>query len=583
MSESSRRSSGRRNRVGKRPITGIEALERRDLMAGNPGAALAALYVPQGVLAPAHFNPFQAPATIARPIGNGTRQLSFLDNEGKILTGKDRQGDEWQITVHGPGAVIVTDATPNDGVLDDNIDTIQIIGSNPNTTYVTGQVTASARVQTSGTVLFNHLISINGVKSIVLNGFTLAQTVPPPAGQPNNSTPAIYLPGGVGVLSFQDIEAPIDTAANDQPIDIIIGQPNSPLTVQPVIKLASIFNTVFDSTLAVNPNGTPPITPTVNITVNGQIKDLSFISTTQTPIPAASQFAFPIVGTTGRTAVRATGVGGLHVAGSARNFTVSKSAQPFSSEESGVSSLGNASFGGVADEVGLDVSGKIKSLKFARGLGDPTGALPGATYYGTPDANRGAPSFGLLGGLVRSTQIGHIVAAPANMVLQTSQDPDFIQQQRTNFTTFYSRPGNALTSAAIVSSGSIGKVSIVGNNQSSEIKSGFDYTQFLAGLEGTRAKSTIGRLHMRGDNVDSVVSATYRPTNHIYGDINAQGQTDDVAGPGKITGNQQGSSTSIGSDTSLGNIGTGFYARRKIGHLPPPETSKRVKGVLVGS
>ncbi len=52
----------------------------------------------------------------------------------------DRAGDEWTITVHGPGQVIVTDTTPNDGGLDDDIATIQIINSNLRTTYVTGTV-----------------------------------------------------------------------------------------------------------------------------------------------------------------------------------------------------------------------------------------------------------------------------------------------------------------------------------------------------------------------------------------------------------------------------------------------------------
>ena len=57
--------------------------------------------------------------------------------------GQDRLGHRprrrpWTITVHGPGKVIVTDTTPNDGVLDDDINTIQLVGTNPNTTYVTG-------------------------------------------------------------------------------------------------------------------------------------------------------------------------------------------------------------------------------------------------------------------------------------------------------------------------------------------------------------------------------------------------------------------------------------------------------------
>jgi len=76
----------------------------------------------------------------------------------------------------------------------------------------------------------------------------------------------------------------------------------------------------------------PRTTPTVNILVNGQLRELSFISSTQHPYTdpsqeqrgttvrytnptlspidgAGNEFLFPIVGTTGRTAVRAIGVG----------------------------------------------------------------------------------------------------------------------------------------------------------------------------------------------------------------------------------------------------------------------------------
>ena len=74
----------------------------------------------------------------------------LLSNEGKVVSGTDRQGDQWTITVHGPGKVIVTDTTPGDGSLDDDIATIQIIDSNPRTTYVTGTVVASNRVLTAG-------------------------------------------------------------------------------------------------------------------------------------------------------------------------------------------------------------------------------------------------------------------------------------------------------------------------------------------------------------------------------------------------------------------------------------------------
>ncbi len=68
-----------------------------------------------------------------------------MDNEGKIVSGTDRAGDKWTITVHGPGEVIVTDTTPNDGALDDDINTIQLVGTSPTSTYVTGQVCVDAR------------------------------------------------------------------------------------------------------------------------------------------------------------------------------------------------------------------------------------------------------------------------------------------------------------------------------------------------------------------------------------------------------------------------------------------------------
>ena len=89
-------------------------------------------------------------------------QAQFLGNEGKIVSGMDRQGNIWTITVHGPGAVIVTDTTPNDGMLDDSIDTIQLIGTDPNSTYVTGSTKASYRTPTDGTVLFQKLVATTG-------------------------------------------------------------------------------------------------------------------------------------------------------------------------------------------------------------------------------------------------------------------------------------------------------------------------------------------------------------------------------------------------------------------------------------
>jgi hypothetical protein len=101
----------------------VEGLESRQLLTTSSGALYHAQVLTQNTRAttsPAvHYS--------SNDSGLTARQLSQLDNDGKIVTGRDRDGDEWQITVHGPGSVIVTDATPLDGALDDDIVTIQLV------------------------------------------------------------------------------------------------------------------------------------------------------------------------------------------------------------------------------------------------------------------------------------------------------------------------------------------------------------------------------------------------------------------------------------------------------------------------
>ncbi|MHC5541306.1 hypothetical protein ACYOEI_24055, partial [Singulisphaera rosea] len=287
--------------------------------------------------------------------GKANPQAQFLNNEGKIVSGTDREGDTWTITVHGPGKVIVTDVTPNDGALDDAIDTIQLVGTTSKS-IVTGQTTASPYVQGNGIVFFNRLIDTTAVKSVVLNGFTLTQTLLAPPGGVNYSTTGVYLLGGTNLLQFHDIIAPVDLAQPNSPINIQIGDMSTPLKMQPSIRLDSIFNTVFNSDAASVPTD-PQTTPTVNILVNGNIRSLDVISSTQaapndpaetlrtyqipqfaglinTPQYQSDRFAnyykspiasagvayqFPKVSTTGRTAIRATGINHLNAGGSLVN------------------------------------------------------------------------------------------------------------------------------------------------------------------------------------------------------------------------------------------------------------------------
>lgn len=515
---------------------------------------------------------------VSHPIGLSDLQLAKLNNSGRYITGKDRQGDEYTLTVHGPGSLIVTDATPNDGSLDDDINTIQIIGSNPHTTYVTGQVTATARPivdVNTGVILFNHLIAEKGVQSIILNGFTLTNTVDPPAGQVRNATPAINLLGGVHTLSFNDIINVTDLAGNgngsDAAMNIVIGNPSTPMKQSPTIILNHIYNTVIDSTTSSQDGLGPRIDGTVNFLVNGNLHNLSITSATAQTITGGFAFNFPLVDVTGRTAVRATGVDHLKVSGSARNTTLSRSATPFRNGFSGVDHLGTADFGGTADGVGLDVKGKIGRLRFLRGAGSSVGKPLNPTEYGFNAAEAGYPSRGLTGALVTGKSIHKVVVGPSRLILETGQDPDNAQLQRQGQTSYYARPGQALVNVAIVSAKSIGSVNQVGLSQSSEIAAGYHYRSYQAGLEPVRAKSKIGHFRQRGDLIDSVVSATYRPNDNVYGNAN------DTAGPGKITGNLRGRLYHTGAPTILGNYGAGVYAKHKVGYLPPPEGPLRTK------
>jgi hypothetical protein len=586
----------------------LEVLERRELLSGAP--SVSQLFAPWRPFDLPVFNPItKQPVSLnaqIKLIHDTNPQNTFYNNQGKVVSGTDRAGDLWTITVHGPGTVIVTDATPNDGALDDNIDTIQLLGTTL-ATYVTGSVVASDRTPTSGTVFFNKLISNSIVGNVTLNGFTLTQTVTPTNGLPDSDT-GVYLAGGVRYLQFSDILAPIDEASADQPINIVIGDPSTPLRIQPTIRLDSIFNTVFSSNAA-SVSFNPQTDPTVNIVVNGQIKNLSFISSTQAPFwnPAASigrnlisttinptlspiegageQFAFPVVGTTGRTAIQAKAIGRLNVRGSAINVTASRTPTPFTTGFDGLSRLGHATFGGNADALGLDVNGPIGSVRLLGGLGNPTGSktitsgstIVDATTFGTPAASYGYPSQGLLGGLITANRIRRLGIGPANTFYQTVQNPNFAQAFLPGTPVYNPHPGQALTSSAIVSSGSIGRTHIVGSSFSSEIKSGFNYPSFAAGLEGTRAPSSIGPVRQNGDIVDSMNSATYRPYNGRYQ------TTHDVIGPGAISGRLRGSLYATGATTPLGDQsyngqGVGFFARHRAGYLPPPERAKRLNG-----
>src|SRR4051812_45215597 len=453
---STRQRSDRPDSARRRQFPTPETLESR-LVLSTAVPGYLSLYVPSDLYVTNPITNKRIPTSIRQLVQHNNPNSDLLSNQGKIVSGTDRQGDQWTITVHGPGRVIVTDTTPNDGQLDDDINTIQIVGSNPRTTYVTGTVISSNRVLSSGTILFNRLIALDGVKSINLNGFDLSHDVNPAVQQ----QAGIFLYGGVQSLRFHDVLAIIDlaTANITNPYQIVIGDPTTPLRVRPSIYIDSIYNSVFDSTATTAPTG-PLTTPSVLFSINGATQNFSVVSITQSaippnyisstqggtlqewtgaplsgPIPAGYQFFFNVVGTTGRTSLQTTAIDNLNVRGNSRNFTAQRDTTPFTSSLSGMNSIRRARFGGNADAVALDVRGTSGRLQFRKGLGNPAGVFTGKTAvtnpdgtstglsqlipageYGIPLGSTGYPAAGLQGGVVAANRISKVNIGPANHV-----------------------------------------------------------------------------------------------------------------------------------------------------------------------
>ncbi len=247
-----------------------------DLGAGGPGEPAVALLAGSGRptcrpgFPPISSSPIRsrisASSTCRRkPINPNNPNSPGLSNEGKVVSGTDRAGDKWAITVHGPGKVIVTDTTPNDGALDDDINTIQLVSTNLNIDLCHRQ---RDRVQQGARYLRRWLASSRptarssstsssrppGVKSIELNGFDLTNQVTPAVTTPTG----IFLYGGVGVLSFNSIDPAASTPRSTRRrTRSVIGDATTPLKVQPSIYVNNITNLVFDSSTFVTADSRP--------------------------------------------------------------------------------------------------------------------------------------------------------------------------------------------------------------------------------------------------------------------------------------------------------------------------------------
>lgn len=156
-----RQRSNRSEWVRRRRVSNPEILESREMLSVSVPGYLSP-WLPSDLFVTNPITHQRESVSQQSQVNQFLPNSPGLSNEGKVVSGIDRAGDKWTITVHGPGKVIVTDTTPNDGVLHDDINTIQLVGTNLHSTYVTGNVIESNLVQTGGVLLFNELIATSG-------------------------------------------------------------------------------------------------------------------------------------------------------------------------------------------------------------------------------------------------------------------------------------------------------------------------------------------------------------------------------------------------------------------------------------
>lgn len=582
-----------KNEVGR----SVESLEGRELMATLSSSQFQ-FYTTHDIPVQTkwHLGSFQYPYHAAEA---GPKRLMYLDNSNRVLYGEDREGDQYVITVHGPGEVVVTDVTPNDGVLMDDIDTIQIVGSNPHTTYVTAQVTSSNRVLTDGMVRFQQLISENGVNSIILNGFALAQTLP--INEDNTVVQpgvGIFLPNGVQTLQIADVEAYNDVSGvyATNPVRIVVGDPASPLKKAPIIRVGTIYNTMYSSQADGVPN-VPQTTPTVSFEVYGPTHAITTNAITRQMPVAGLEARYPKPGAQGLTSIATTSIGQFQAIGGVNYTRIARNTGTNISPTTALDHAGLIHIGGTADALSVSSNGPIRSLRLMRGLGDPDGTSTATQYYGTTAGQKGFPAYGYMGGQINAGAINRINIGAANTIMQYSNSPQFIQRTQ-GVTNYFPRAGSAMTNAAITTSGSMGTkavhtgsinhfgkrihsdatgVLIRGDLSRSEIASGFDYNQYVTGVSPVTGPSVIRGLRMKGSLVDSVISASYAPDTATQDFL----QDTDQVSPGAIHGGIYGPGLAYddGRGTALGRLGSGVFARRLSNplHSPPPNQPIRTR------
>ena len=343
------------------------------------------------------------------------------------------------------------------------------------------------------------------MKSIELNGFDLSD-----AGHAggDHATTGIFLYGGVGVLSFDRHQC--DNRHVRQP-DAVPDRDRRRRTRRSRFsrRSSSTASTTWSSTARRQSIPTTPVT-TPSVAVHDQRRDPQLRHRLGHPGIGRrldSSSSFPPVGTTGRTSSRRRRSTTLNVHGSAKNFTVSRSPMPFSSE---VERAQLPAQGDVRRQRRRRRHRRQRQDRQARRSSGDSATRPVCSPasrsqrpVGADDDLRDAPGHdrlsrrGPLGGTIRAKSIKKLTVRPANVLVQTAQNPNLVQLGEQGFPTYAASPGYSLTNAVGHHVGVDRQREHPGTPLNTEIKTGFDYTVVCRRTRGERAEPARSPLMMR--------------------------------------------------------------------------------------
>ena len=349
-------------------------------------------------------------------------------------------------------------------LLDDDINTIQLVGTSLKSTYVTGNVIASNTIPANfnGSNPLDRRTArscstssslLSGVKSIELNGFDLSDQVTPAV----TSTTGVFLYGGVGVLSFDSIDPAAghgghhdsvpdrhrrrDHAAQGEAVDLP-QQHHQPGLQQ------------LDVTTTTRRRRRRPRRSRrrrSSFMINGVVRNFDIISAGQGTVPAG----YPGLVPAGRDDGPDVGAGDGH-----RQPQRARVRQ----EPDGVASAGAVLVGRQRAQIPEEGDvrrqcrrrrhrrqGKDRQAHLQARTGQPqrrltrveasNGLLLPQTNYGHPELRPAIPAAGDLGGQIRAKSIKKLTVRPANALVQTAQNPDFVQLQEQGTRLYVASPG----------------------------------------------------------------------------------------------------------------------------------------------